>query len=56
MTSVSIQEEKQVLSPQRLVVLLNDLKSSPLSQEQKEMVSAIQERVYALVNRENYVP
>ena len=56
LTTVPVSEEAYVYSPYVLIGLLADLQESPLNPEQKAMVSAIQEGVYALVNRENYVP
>jgi hypothetical protein len=56
LTTAPALKEELVFSPGELIGLLADLQESPLNQEQKAMVSAIQEGVYALVNRELYVP
>ena len=45
-----------VFSPGELLGLLADLQENSLNPEQQQMVSAIQEGVFALINRENYIP
>jgi hypothetical protein len=56
LTTIPALEEEHVFSPGELISLLADLKHSTLNSEQKSMVSSIQAGVYALVNREYYVP
>jgi hypothetical protein len=56
LTVTPVLEVQHVFSQNELFGLLADLKESPLNPEQKAIVSAIQEGVYALVNREHYVP
>jgi integrase len=56
LTTVPASEETYVCSPEGLIGLLAALRTSSLTEQQKEIVSAIQEGVYALVNSGNYVP
>ena len=56
LTTVPVSEGEQTFSPERIFGLLANLRESSLNPEQQEMVSAIQERVCAWVNREKYVP
>jgi hypothetical protein len=56
LTAAPALEKEHIFSPGELLGLLGNLQNSPLNPEQKEIVSAIQKEIYALVNREHYVP
>jgi hypothetical protein len=56
LTAAPALEKEHAFSPGELIELLADLRDSPLNPEQIALVSAIQEGIYALENREYYVP